>query len=77
MNLDQWLRRKCCLRIFHILSSGSPFVQWSVNFCAISVEGIKRNNSENYFEFGSVVQEQMSFKIFLTGSLGNPPVQLS
>ena len=41
--------------------------------CAISVEGIVRNNSVN-FEFGPVVQD-MSFKRFLIWSIGGPPVQ--
>ena len=27
LNLDQWFRRICCLKIFLIWSSGSPFVQ--------------------------------------------------
>ena len=32
---------------------------------------------ENYFEFESVVQEEMSFKRFLIWSSGYPPVQWS
>ena len=32
------------------------------------------NISENYFEFGSVVQGEMSFKRFLIWSSGSPPV---
>ena len=35
-----------------------------------------RNNSVNYFEFHSVVQE-MSFKRFLIRSSGSPPVKWS
>ena len=31
----------------------------------------------NQFEFGSVVQEEMSFKIFLIWSSGGPPVRWS
>ena len=27
LNLDQWLRRKCLLKVFLIWRSGSPFVQ--------------------------------------------------
>ena len=49
LNLDQWFRRKCCLNVFLILSSGSPFVQQSVTVCAILVEGIMRNNSVKLF----------------------------
>ena len=44
------------------------FVKRSVTTCAILVEGIKRNNSVKLFEFGSVVQEEMSFKRFLIWS---------
>ena len=44
LNLDQWFRRKCSLNVFLIWSSGSPFVQRSGTICAISVEGIMRNN---------------------------------
>ena len=36
-----------------------------------------RNNSVNYFEFGSEVQEQMLFKRFLIWSSCNPPVRWS
>ena len=36
-----------------------------------------RNNSVKYFEFGSVVQEQMLLKTFLIWSSGGPPVQWS
>ena len=35
LNLDQWFRRKCCLKVFLIWSSGSPFVQRSVTIFAI------------------------------------------
>ena len=73
MNLDQWFRRKSCLKVFLIWISGSPFVRRSVTICAISVEGIMRNNSVKLFEFGSVVQE-MLFKRFLIWSSGCPPV---
>ena len=45
LNLDQWLRRKCRLKVFLIWSSGSPYVQRSVTICAILVEGFMRNNS--------------------------------
>ena len=40
MNLDQWFRRRCCLKIFLILSSGGPFVEWNGTICAILVKGI-------------------------------------
>ena len=38
LNLDQWFRRKCSLKVFLIWSSGSPFVQRSIIICAILVE---------------------------------------
>ena len=49
LNLDQWFRRKCCLKVFLIWSSGSPFVQRSITISAILDEGIKRNNSVKLF----------------------------
>ena len=49
LNLDQWFRRKCRLKVFLIWSSGSPFVQPNVNICAILVEGIMRNSSVKEF----------------------------
>ena len=47
LNLDQWFRRKCRLRVFLIWSSGSPFVQLRVTL----VEGIMRNSSVKSFWF--------------------------
>ena len=49
LNLDQCLRSKCCLKIYLISSSGSPFVQQSRTICAILVEGVMRNNSVKLF----------------------------
>ena len=43
-NLDKSFRRRCCLKVYLILS-GSPFVRRSETSCAILVEGIIRNNS--------------------------------
>ena len=78
MNLDQWFRRKCHLKIFLIWSSDGPYVQRSVTICAILVECILINNYVKlFFEFGSVVQEEMTFKIFLIWSSGGHPVRLS
>ena len=45
LNMDWWFRRKCHLMEFLIWSYGSPFVQQRETICAISVEGIMRNNS--------------------------------
>ena len=69
LNLDQSFRRKCRLKVFLIWCPGSPFVQWSVSICAILLEGIMETILLNYFEFGSVVQEEMSFKRFLIWSM--------
>ena len=49
LNLDQWLRRRGCLMIFLIWSSGSPFVQFSGTICAILVKGFIRNKSVKLF----------------------------
>ena len=43
LNLDQWFRRRCRLKIFLIWSSGSPFVLQSETICVILVKGIMRN----------------------------------
>ena len=45
LNLDQWFRRRCLLKIFLIWRSGSPLFSAAEPFSAILVEGIKRNNS--------------------------------
>ena len=62
LNLEQWFRKRCLLKIFLIWSSGRRCVQGSETICAILVEGIKRNNHLNHFEFVPVVQEEMSLK---------------
>ena len=49
LNLDQWLSKRCRLKIFLSLSSGGPFVQQSGTICAILVEGIMMNNSVKLF----------------------------
>ena len=49
LNLDQWFKRSCRLKIFLIWTSGGPFVQGSRTICAILVEDIMRNNSEKLF----------------------------
>ena len=78
LNLDHWFRRNCPSKVYLIWISGSPFVQHSVTICANLLEGTILWGSIlwNYFEFGSVVQEQMLFKKFIIWSSGNPPVQL-
>ena len=78
MNLDQWFRRRCLLKIFLIWSSGGPFVQQSRTICAFFIYfffcyRVSRGTILwNYFEFGPVVAEEMSFKIFLYLELWQP-----
>ena len=64
LNLDQWFRRKCRLKVFLIWSSGSPFVQRSVTICAILVEGIMRKilNLDQWFR-------RRCLKDFLSGAM--------
>ena len=54
LNLDQWFRRRCLLKVFLIWSSGGSFVQQSKTIHAILVEGIKRNNSVNLFRIWAI-----------------------
>ena len=49
LNLDQWFKRKCCLKVFLIWSSGSIFVQLSATICAILIKGKMRNDSVKSF----------------------------
>ena len=49
LNLDQSFRRRYCLKIILIWSSGGPFVERSGTICAILVDGFMRNNSEKLF----------------------------
>ena len=72
LNLNQWFRGKSRFNVVLIWISDSTFVQLSVIICAFLLEGIQRNDSVNYFEFGSVVQ--MSFKRLHIWSSGHTPV---
>ena len=56
LNLDQWFRRRCVLKIFLFWRSGDHFVQQSRTICAILVEGIMRNNSAKLFLRSSKLQ---------------------
>ena len=53
---------RCHLKDFLSGSLDCPFVQLSVTFCVILVKGFMRKNSVKLFEFGPVVQEEMSLK---------------
>ena len=44
LNMDQWLSRRCRLKISLIWSPGGPFVQQSHTICANLVKGIMRND---------------------------------
>ena len=64
LNLGQWFR-KCFYFYFSIFSCGGHFVYKSGTICIILVESIMRNIFVgHYFEFGSEVLEQTSFKLF-------------
>ena len=45
-----------------ILGSGNPFIQDSGTICALLVNGMLRKILLDYFEFGPVVLEDVSFK---------------
>ena len=49
LNFNQCFMRKCCLKLFLIWSSGSPFTRRSVIICAILAEGILRNDFVKIF----------------------------
>ena len=55
-----------------IFSCGGHFIQQSRMICVILEEGIIINICKlwNHFEFGPVVQLEMSFKVFLIYSSG-------
>ena len=48
--------------LFSIFSSSSHFVRQRETICAIMIEGIMGTFVWNYFEFGPVIQEEMSHK---------------
>ena len=48
LNLDEWFRKKCCLRVFLIWSSGSPFEHQNYHLCNL-VKSIMRSNSVKLF----------------------------
>ena len=58
---------ECCLKIFHIYSSGGHLVRQSG---IVLVEGIIRNISVIFLKYGPVMQEELSFKIYLIYSSG-------
>ena len=48
LNLDQWFKRKCCLRHISYLELPGPLFQFSGIICAIMVKCITRINSEKF-----------------------------
>ena len=50
LDLDQWFRRRCLLKIFQIRSSGGPHVQWSGTIYASLKEGIMGNFHVKLYE---------------------------
>ena len=77
LNLDQWFRRRCILKIFIIWSSGDHFVQPSGTICAILVEGIMRKNPVKLFWIWTSGSMRCRLKIFIIWSSGSPFVQRS
>ena len=75
LNLDQWLKRECCLKVFLIGSSGaSPFVQRSETICKILVEDYMRNKfCEIILNLDQWFRRRCRFKDFW--SLSGPPVR--
>ena len=69
LNLDEWFRRKCVLRLFLTWSSGSPFVQWSGTICAISYGLYEEQFCEIILNLGDWFR-RCGLKDFLSGALG-------
>ena len=77
LNLDQWFRRKCLLKIFLIWSSGGPFFR-----AAESFEQFGRGYQEEQFceiilNLDKWFRRRCLLKIFLIWSSGGPFVQRS
>ena len=53
LNLDQWFRRKCCLKVFLILGSGSPFCSAEHNhLCHFGKGYYEKQFCENILNLG-------------------------
>ena len=76
LNLDQWLRRRCLLKIFLIWSSGGPCSR-AEPFMQFWERVLWGTILWNYFEFGLVVHEEMPFKNIFIWSSDHPFVQRS
>ena len=73
-NMDQWFRRKCRLKV----CLWQPFCSMERNYLCIFGRGYyERRYCEIILNFGSVVQEEMSSKIFIIWSYCGSPVQWS
>ena len=72
LKLDHWFSRRYILKIFHIWSSGGPFVQWSGTICAILVEGIMRAFLEIILNLDQWFRRRCRLKTFLIWSSGGP-----
>ena len=78
LNSNQWFRRRSCLKIFLIWSSGSHFVQPSRTICAILVEGIMKTQfCEIILHLDQWFRRRCVLKIFLIWSSGDHFVQPS
>ena len=77
LNLDQWFR-SCGLKIFLMLNSGGPFVQWSGTICAIFGRGLYEEQfCEIILNLYKWFRRRCLFKIFIMWSSGSPFVQRS
>ena len=78
LNLDQWFRGRCRLKIFLIWSSSGRFVQRSGAICAIFGIGYHEEHIIiTYFEFGPDVQGGTPFKNISYLELWQPFLQWS
>ena len=78
LNLNRWFRKICHLKLLLIWRSVAPFTAEWIHLCNFG-RGYHARGSFlwNNFDFGPVVQEEMSFKIFLISSSGGSCVHWS
>ena len=69
LNLDQWFRRKCSLKVILIWSSGSPFVRQSNHLCNFCSGYYEEQYCEIILNLGQWFRRRCCFKDFLYGAL--------
>ena len=77
LNLDQWLRRKCHLKVFLIWSSGSPFVQGLKHLCHFGRGYQEEQFCEITLNLGQWFRRKYCLKAFLIWISSSPFVQWS